>query len=244
MSNFSELTNSGEGLVILFGMLFLLLMTNACHEGGHALMAWWMGDRRKSILGRCTLNPLNHFHWFLTLVLPVLSLMLFGFLMGGAKPVMIHAGKIGPRRMALVALAGPVGNMLFAGFAVAVLSLGLQQGWFDDVDRLGDSTYRAAIPAIWFSLLLAMLNLVPLPPLDGSRMLAMFMPERVRMTYYRFAPLGLVLVLAGYLWVSGGLYYFGFKAFGPGYPRFFMGTMVDVIHNAVETMFEFWEQLL
>ena len=82
MSNFSELTNSTEGLVILFGILFLLLMTNACHEGGHALMAWWMGDRRKAILNRCTLNPLNHFHWFLTLVLPVLSLWLFGFLIG------------------------------------------------------------------------------------------------------------------------------------------------------------------
>jgi Zn-dependent protease len=244
MSDFGQLIQSTEGILILIGMLFLMLMANACHEGGHALMAWWMGDRRDSVLARCTLNPINHFHWFLTLVLPVLSLWFFGFIMGGARPVMVHAGKIGPRRMALVALAGPVGNMLFAGFAVALLSLGLQQGWLDDVDRISDSTYRAAIPAIWFSLLLAMLNMVPLPPLDGSRMLAMFMPERARNIYYRLAPLGLVLVLAGYLWVSGGLYYFGFKALGPGYPRFFLGTMVDVIHESVATMIDFWERIL
>ncbi len=244
MPNFGKLLQSPEGIIILIGMLFLLLMTNACHEGGHALMAWWMGDRRTSILRRCTLNPASHFHWFLTLVLPVLSMWLFGFLLGGARPVLIHAGRIGPRRMALVALAGPAGNLLFAGFAVALLSLGLQQGWFDDIDRNSDPTYRAAIPAIWFSLLLAMLNLIPVPPLDGSRVAAMFMPERMRMTYYRMAPLGLVLVLVGYLWVSGGLWYFGFKALGPGYDGFFRITMPNFIDDKIETMIGFWKETL
>jgi len=244
MSKFDELIKTPQGVLILAGIVFLLLMTNACHEGGHALAAWSLGDRREAIRKRCTLNPARHFHWFLTLVLPVLSMIFFGFIMGGARPVLVDAGRIGPRRMALVAIAGPIGNVLFAGFMLAALSLGFAQGWFDDINRIGDPTYRAALPAIWFSLLLALVNLFPFPPLDGSRILAMFMPERVRMVYYRLAPLGLVLALVGFLWASGALYHFGFKVLGRGYPEFFMITMVDFIHEKLEVMIRFWKGML
>jgi len=99
MVDFSALFNDFPGgWGILLGILFLVLMTNACHEGGHALMAWWNGDRRRALLRRCTLNPIVHFHWLLTLVLPVLALYFFGFVVGGARPVMINAGGIGPLR--------------------------------------------------------------------------------------------------------------------------------------------------
>ena len=87
--NLDPYLHSPRGWAILAGIIFLILMTNACHEGGHALAAWWGGDRRKALRRRCTLNPLNHFHWFLTLVLPVLSVMFFGFMFGGARPVMV-----------------------------------------------------------------------------------------------------------------------------------------------------------
>src|SRR4029077_2582559 len=100
--------------LVLAGIVFLPLLSNTLHEAGHAVVAWWSGDKRPEIRNRMTLNPLNHVHWLLTIVLPIVTYLLIHFPFGGARPVMVDAGKIGPRRMALVAMAGPLGNAIFA----------------------------------------------------------------------------------------------------------------------------------
>lgn len=234
------LLKTPEGWATIAGIIFMLLMTNACHEGGHALSAWWAGDRRPSIRRRCTLNPINHFHWLLTLVLPVLSIWLFGFMVGGARPVLINAGQIGPRRMALVALAGPAGNFLFAGFMVAVFGFAMAQEWIDPVNPISSWAWKITKPAIWFSILLGLLNLVPIPPLDGSRVVAMFMPERVRAVWYALAPLGILVVLFGWLWFSGFLARHGM---GEGYPQFLVGLSRRT-EDYLFVMSDFWKMLL
>ena len=82
-----------------------------------------------------TLNPLNHVHWFLTIVLPIVTYLLIQFPFGGARPVMVDAGKIGPRRMALVAMAGPLGNAIFAVICAIVTAALMAFGVINEVER-------------------------------------------------------------------------------------------------------------
>jgi Zn-dependent protease len=220
MVDFRTLASSPEGWLVLTGIVVLILCTNACHEGGHALLAWWSGDRRPSIRRRVTLNPLVHLHWFLSLVLPVLCIWLFGFVIGGARPVLVDAGRIGPRRMALVALAGPLGNFLFCGFLILLLASAMEFAWIDPANPIASPLWKVAKPALWFSAALGILNLLPLPPLDGSRVVGALLPDRARAFWYRLAPLGLVAVLLLMLWVGGFLQGLGL---GGGFPRLFTG---------------------
>jgi Zn-dependent protease len=193
-----------KGLVFA-GIVVLLLISNALHEAGHATVAYWAGDRRDSIRNRMTLNPLNHVHWLLTIVLPIASYWLLGWPFGGAKPVMVDAGKIGPRRMALVALAGPFGNALFAVVAAVVTASLMAFGAINEVNAIVSPLFKVLILSIWFSATLVVLNLIPLPPADGSRVIAMFMPERVRAIFYAMAPVTVVLLILLVMWASGFL---------------------------------------
>ena len=219
MSSLPDL-GTARGWFIIGGIIFLVLMTNACHEGGHALAAWWSGDRRASLRRRVTLNPVVHFHWLLTLVLPLISMYFLGWLLGGARPVMVDAGRIGPRRMALVALAGPTGNFLFAGFLVAMFGLALAEDWVDPINAVRTLPWKIIKPAIWFSVFLGVINLIPFPPLDGSRVIGMFLPERARRVWYALAPLGLVGLILLLLWIGGAAADWGW---GPGHPELFRG---------------------
>lgn len=218
----------------------MVLMTNACHEAGHALVAFAVGDRRRDIFERATLNPLRHIHWFLTLVLPLISFLLLGWVMGGAKPVKVDAGSIGPWRMALVALAGPVANFLFAGFVIATLGFLIGSGLIDSSTAISSTAWRVLKPAVWFSVVLGLLNLLPLPPLDGSRMLGALMPESVRRVWYALAPAGIICVLALTLWISGQLAGFGL---GPGHPEIY-GYIAAQVEDQVFAMAAFWRSVL
>jgi Zn-dependent protease len=224
-----------KGLVFL-GIVVLLLVSNALHEAGHACVAWWSGDRRPEIRHRMTLNPLNHVHWLLTIVLPIASYWLLGWPFGGARPVMVDAGKIGPRRMALVALAGPAGNAIFAVVAAVVAASLMAFGGIDEIDAERSQLWKVLKLSIWFSVTLVALNLVPLPPADGSRVLGMFMSDRVRAVYYMMAPVTVVILIVGVMWASG---FIGqhWPAVGHGYPRMFFkaeGWVQDQVFALVD----------
>ena len=92
-----KMLSTPTGCLIFGGIVVMILMTNACHEGGHALVAWWCGDRRESIRRRASLNPIKHFHWFLTLVLPLVSLWFLGFILGGHWPISSPKSYITPK---------------------------------------------------------------------------------------------------------------------------------------------------
>lgn len=225
--------------LLFAGILGMVLMTNACHEAAHAFTAFVLGDQRREIFERATLNPLKHVHWFLTLVLPLISFLLLGWVMGGAKPVRVDAGRIGPWRMALVAFAGPVANFLFAGFVVAVLGALIGWGFIDSVDAISSPAWRILKPAVWFSVVLGLLNLVPLPPLDGSRMVGALMPEGLRRVWYALAPAGIICVLVLTLWIGGQLAPLGL---GAGHPEIY-ARIAEIAEDQVFAMAAFWRSM-
>lgn len=233
MPDYQMLARTPRGWAILAGIVFMILMTNACHEGGHALAAWWRGDRRASIRARCTLNPIAHFHWFLTLVLPIVSALLLGFVVGGARPVMVDPRRLGRSGLALVALAGPLGNFLFLGFVIAISGLCLRAGLIDDFDQANSPLWLVFVPALLFSLLLGVLNLLPVPPLDGSRVVGFFLPEKVRSVWYALAPVGLIALLVFWIWISQR-------------PEFLraVNEATEELERASVTMAEWWRTLV
>jgi Zn-dependent protease len=152
------------------------------HEFAHALVADRLGDPTARHLGRLSLNPLVHLD-----LLGTLFLIVFGF--GWARPVPVNPRNFeDPRRgMLQVALAGPLANVTVAFLSGALLKLpGLA---FDPVAGAALSTF------IWINGIFAVFNLIPIPPLDGSRILEALLVGRQALTYHRLQPYGMVVLL-------------------------------------------------
>ena len=140
--------------------VLIFWMLTVPHEFAHAWVATLLGDDTPRRDGRVTLNPLAHLDWLGTVIVPLLSVLFGGVFLGWGKPVFTDPRKLwgGRYGMALVALAGPASNLVFA--AAIALVAGLAPSY---VDLL----FRAA----YLSIYLALFNLIPLPPLDGSKVL-------------------------------------------------------------------------
>ena len=166
------------------------------HEVAHGWVAKRYGDNTASSLGRLTLNPIKHIDWFGTIILPGLLLMTgTGFIFGWAKPVPVD-----PRNfknplhdMAIVALAGPVSNLLMALGWALVTRLGV---------TIGAGTEAISLPLIYtgvagisINLVLALINLLPIPPLDGSRILTGILPGYWAWQYNRLERYGFIILL-------------------------------------------------
>jgi len=156
-------------------------------------MALKCGDTTARDLGRITLNPFAHIDPFMTILLPIVFYMSTGFVFGGAKPVPVNFYNLKKphRDMALVAIAGPASNFLLAVFfflcrKILVEELGVWQS-----GHLGEVVLYQAV---FFNLLLAAFNLLPIPPLDGSRIMTWLLPGGLRESYIRLESIGLLLV--------------------------------------------------
>lgn len=188
-----------EGLSTIqkLAVLFLpVLFAITVHEAAHGWMAKRLGDQTASILGRVTLNPLRHIDPVGTILVPLGMFALTGFLFGWAKPVPIDARNLRqPRRdMALVAVAGPGANLIMAIIWAALLHLGMV---------LGDDYVWFALPLVYMgsagiliNAFLMVLNLLPILPLDGGRVLASLLPPALAMQFSRLEPWGLIIVVA------------------------------------------------
>jgi Zn-dependent protease len=183
--------------IVLWGVPVVLAIT--LHEAAHGYVAKLFGDRTAEMLGRVTLNPLKHIDPVGTILVPGALLLMAqlaggpGFIFGWAKPVPVNPGNLRrPRRdMVFVAAAGPGSNfaqamlwavlLLFAAAGHALASSGLTQ-----MARTG----------VMVNLVLMALNLLPIPPLDGGRILANVLPGPAANVLSRAEPFGLFLVLA------------------------------------------------
>ena len=188
--------------VVVALVITIVIISLGCHEAAHGWMALKRGDPTARDLGRITLNPIVHIDPFMTIALPLLTFYIMGFPFGGAKPVPVayHNLRKPLRDMALVAIAGPLSNMFLASLFFLLRHVLVYKLHVWEEAALGD---MVLFYAIYLNLLLAAFNLVPIPPLDGSRVMAWLLPSGLREPYVQLERFGLFLVVAVVFIVPG-----------------------------------------
>jgi len=192
-----------------------LLVCVVPHEVAHGYVAWKLGDPTAKAAGRLTLNPIKHLDPIGSVVVPLGLLLLrqfagFPFVFGWAKPVPVNPYYFRDTwgGMLYVSLAGPGTNILMAlaaaGFGRVLIAMGVGNQWI--------LAFLALI--VLLSLFLALFNLVPVPPLDGSKILAYFLPVRWRIALLRWEQFGFVIVIALLLLGVLGVVFQGAEAIG------------------------------
>lgn len=171
-----------------------VLFAITLHEVAHGWAAAKLGDPTAKMLGRLTLNPFKHIDPLGTVVVPLALIIMSGFVFGWAKavPVTTRNFKKPERDMAWVALAGPMANLVMAVFWALMIKLGMVlTGSFSGSQFL----IYAGIAGVTINLILMLLNLIPIPPLDGSRVVTAFLPKPLAWQYNRLEPYGFFILL-------------------------------------------------
>jgi Zn-dependent protease len=188
----NELTLLQRIVVWVLPVIFAITV----HEVAHGWVAKKYGDNTASLMGRLTLNPIKHVDLVGTIILPGILLMTgTGFIFGWAKPVPVD-----PRNfknplsdMAIVALAGPVSNLLMAVGWALIARLGVTIG--AQTEAISLPLIYTGIAGISINLALALINLLPIPPLDGSRILTGILPRQLAWQYNRLERYGFIILL-------------------------------------------------
>ena len=160
-------------LLSILIVVVILLVSIVIHEIAHGATAYWLGDDTAKVAGRLTLNPLAHIEPTISIIMPLVCIMAGLPVIGGAKPVPVNTRKIngGEWGMALVALAGPLSNFLLAFVGYGVFSLlNISSGLLGSI----------LVLFVKINLGLMLFNLLPIPPLDGSKIIYPIAPEFVQ----------------------------------------------------------------
>ena len=177
-------------------VLGVILVSMTLHEAMHAYMSYFLGDDTAKAQGRLTLNPIKHIDPFLTILLPILLAITPGApIFGGAKPVPFnpHRVRYGDWGAALVAVAGPLTNLLIAFMAFGV---GVLTGVVTSEGVVVGLPGTIIMTAVQVNLGFFVFNMLPLPPLDGSRVLYALAPEAVRRVMEQIERFGIIVVFA------------------------------------------------
>ncbi|HFE38889.1 MAG TPA: site-2 protease family protein [Gammaproteobacteria bacterium] len=202
--------------------LLPVLLAITVHEVAHGWMAKKLGDKTAEMMGRLTLNPLKHIDPVGTLLVPGFLMLVGGFIFGWAKPVPITWENLkNPRRdVALVALAGPISNFIMALFWALAMKIGMLLSasigaWVFPLVLMGSA-------GVTINLILMALNLLPILPLDGGRVVSAILPGKLSYQFAKLEPYGLFIIL--------GLFFFGGLSWLLSPP---VNMLRDIIHALV-----------
>ena len=202
----------GMDITYLIIVLVTILLSMTLHEAMHAFMGYFLGDDTAKAQGRLSLNPIKHIDPIMTIALPLFLAVMGGPIFGGAKPVPFNPHKVryGEWGAALVAIAGPLTNLLIA---FVVFGVGVLSGVITSAGVETTLAGQIIITAVSVNLGFFVFNILPIPPLDGSRVLYALAPDPVKagMEYIErygiFLVFGLVLIGASVLGqiMAGGI---------------------------------------
>ena len=169
-----------------------ILLAITLHEAGHGYVAYLFGDSTAKNQGRLTLNPIAHIDPFGTVLLPLLLFFTAGFVFGYAKPVPVDSSKFkNPRRdMIWVALAGPAANIFLAFMGALLIPLALKMP-----DAAASFLIQNLQNLMIFNCLIAIFNMLPIPPLDGGRVAVGLLPWRMAIKYAQLERYGIFIVV-------------------------------------------------
>jgi Zn-dependent protease len=202
MDNFSLIQKT---LIWVLPVLFAITV----HETAHGWVASKFGDNTAKRMGRLTLNPIKHIDMLGTIIVPLICLSFGGVIFGWAKPVPINPSNFKniKRDSAIVAAAGPASNLLMAFIWAAIAKLGFLL--LPQVGPNAQFLIYTGSAGVMINCILMILNLVPIPPLDGSRVVSSLLPPQAARSYDSIEPYGFLILML--LIFSGVL----FKVLGP-----------------------------
>jgi Zn-dependent protease len=187
-------------------LIVILVFSAILHEVAHGFVAYRFGDPTAKLAGRLTLNPKKHIDPFMSILLPFF-LILSGspVIFGAAKPVPIDPFNLkeGRKDVALVALSGPLTNILIAVLGSFVIKVIPLLANFLPLD-LSSILYSLLSTIVQLNLLLAIFNLLPIPPLDGSKVFALLLPEKEAAIYLSLGAIGMFIIFFLLLFPIGG----------------------------------------
>lgn len=194
-----------EASLLNIGIIIgVILVSMTLHEVMHGFVAYWLGDDTARLQGRLTLNPLKHIDPFLTILLPLVLYLTGAPVFGGAKPVPFNPDRVRYAEWgaALVAIAGPLTNLFIAFIVFGIGTvLAHQFSWFES-----NGLFQIIISyGVVINLGFFLFNILPIPPLDGSRVLYALAPEFVRRGMEFVEQYGLVVVLVIVLLASSSI---------------------------------------
>lgn len=179
--------------MVLFFIILILFFSIVIHEYFHGVVAYKLGDLTPKVSGRLTLNPIAHIDPFGTIILPLSLLVITSqlgqpFSLGYAKPVPINPNNFkNPKKdMMWVGIAGPLSNLALALMLILFIKLNF----------LGGGLYSIFIYGLFINLILAIFNLLPIPPLDGSRIVLAFLPYKQAHQYLKLETYGFVIIIS------------------------------------------------
>lgn len=188
--------NIDPAFIPIWFVIFLLSLS--IHEAAHAWTAQKMGDPTARYLGRVTLNPLAHIDLIGTIIFPLMSLVTGAMFFGWAKPVPVDLNQMKDRKMGdiLVSLAGPASNVILAIFffiamKVVYVSPSIQASLGD----FAQPVVRTLFTGLSMNVVLAVFNMIPIPPLDGSHVLQNLLPPRAAEAFETIRPYGFFILM-------------------------------------------------